>query len=425
MRAVSPLFVTLCVACSTTPAPDGGAPIDVGPPPDTGPDTGPVPDAGAPDDPGLRLRFDPIALPGEPLAPTDFVFLPGTDELLVATRPGRLLHYRLDSASARATLLDEVTLDGIETDRECGLVSLALDPDFATNRMVFLGYCTARSTSGVFRAVWESGDLASMRGSRREIVTVSGVDAGWHNVGAMGFEPSGTLWVLFGDKGMAELARDAGSRNGKLLRIVPSRDPAAGGYVPASDNPLRGDGARPEVFAMGLRSPWRGTRDHLGRYWIGDVGNHVAEEVNLVARAGADLGWPQVEGPCTASCEGLADPAAWFGHRDHPYIAADPDAEPTAYRAVWVSCEYRGTPIDRYDGRLTHRVLFGDFGTGFVRVLYVDELGRVREHGHVGHLASAAAWREGDDGWLYALGYGSADALPLGTGLLFRAVVDD
>lgn len=48
---------------------------------------------------------------------------------------------------------------------------------------------------------------------------------------------------------------------------------------------------------------------------------------------------------------------------------------------------YEGALVDRYDGRLTHRVLFGDFGTGFVRAVLVDELGRVREHGHVGHLA--------------------------------------
>lgn len=386
---------------------------------DVGVDAAPVPT------PTFALDFEPIALPGEPVALTDLVFLPGGDEFLVSERTGRLLRYALDTEAGTATLIDEVVIE-VDVDRECGLISLAIDPEFATNHAFYMGYCTAPGTSVLARAELHASEgLATVPASTTILITVSGADAGWHNVGAIDFGPDRTLHVLFGDKGMADLAQSLDARNGKLLRIIPHAD--GSGYDPAPGNPYGTEGIAAEVLALGLRSPWRGFVDSRGRFWIGDVGNHRFEEVDLVGADGANFGWPLAEGPCAlpdGGCAELVDPLTYYGHaaRD-PFIADDPEASATIGRSVWVGLEYRGETIDRYDGALTGRVLFGDIAIGFVRSIRVDETGRVLEHGNVGHLQGASAWREGPDGWIYALGYGSADAAPVMPGGLYRVVM--
>ena len=131
---------------------------------------------------------------------------------------------------------------------------------------------------------------------------------------------------------------------GKLLRIVPSREPGVGGFEPAPDGPLADDeDASQSVYALGLRSPFRGTRDSRGFYWIGDVGSDFFEEVNVVRAPLANFGWPDHEGPCselrrdhvTRASRGRAAPSP-------DYIADDPEVETTVARVAWAGPEVAG-----------------------------------------------------------------------------------
>jgi glucose/arabinose dehydrogenase len=118
--------------------------------------------------------------------------------------------------------------------------------------------------------------------------------------GHLAFGPDGYLYVGLGFGSRPDDAQDLSSLRGKLLRI----DPRLAGEAPYTvppDNPFAGRaGARPEVFAYGLRNPWRFSFDRVtGNLLIGDVGQDVAEEVDLLPRgaaAGANLGWPLFEG---------------------------------------------------------------------------------------------------------------------------------
>jgi hypothetical protein len=187
-----------------------------------------------------------------------------------------------------------------------------------------------------------------------------------------------------------------------LLRFKPNRDPDGSGYLPASgnafDDAAEGD---PSVYAHGFRSPWRGTRDRFGRFWVGDVGLYTTEEVDLVLEAGQNFGWDRSEGPCAADCDGLTEPLTSYGRKsDEPYVIEDPLTEPASKRAVWVGEAYYAEQ-DRYYGLFDDAVIFGDFFTGWVRRLEVDDEGTLVGDELVGHLTEVTSWKTGPDGYMY------------------------
>jgi hypothetical protein len=111
----------------------------------------------------------------------------------------------------------------------------------------------------------------------------------------MGFGPDGYLYIASGEVGVATNAQDTSNLLGKMLRI--DVDPIAPGYQIPADSPFVGiGGVRPEIFAFGLRNPWRDSFDSAtGAFFIGNVGGNQFEEINL-GQKGANYGWPNVEG---------------------------------------------------------------------------------------------------------------------------------
>jgi glucose/arabinose dehydrogenase len=353
--------------------------------------------------PSPAFRFVPIELPGVAAA-TDFAFLPASAaerdlELLVLSLSGEVHHVLL--SGAEATSLGMTSLP-VHRYQGCGLHSIALDPDFTRTSALYLTRCLNARTSALTRHVFEPASvLAPDELSILNVSTPSEPPEEWHRFGSIGFEPDGaTLWVLIGDHFFRASAQDARSPFGAVLRIVPERDGAAAGYTPAAGNAS----ATPAIYASGLRSPWRGTRDRQGRFFVGDVGEYAHEEVNLVTRAGQNFGWPAHEGPCAEPCTEYADPLTSYGRTlDERYVREDPESVPGAARSVWVGDVYEAPSLDRYRGRLEGRVPFGEFYAGWVRVLGVDTAGVLVEDRMVGHLPGITAWHTGPDGYMYAL----------------------
>jgi hypothetical protein len=224
----------------------------------------------------------------------------------------------------------------------------------------------------------------------------------------LSFGPDGALWVPFGDKTRFDPAADPGSALGSLLRIIPNREIDGSGYAPHPENPFIGHAEYSEaVYAYGLRSPWRATVDHLGRAFIGDVGSDVAEEIDLADAPGQNFGWPDSEGPCELGCDNVVDPILDYDRSfDHRYVLDDPDPNPLGVRVVHVGVEYVDRGNDRYSSRMNHRVIYGDTCLGWIRALEVSPAGKVVHDAHIGHLNHLSAWRQGEDGYLYASTYG-------------------
>jgi glucose/arabinose dehydrogenase len=362
---------------------------------------------GDPVDRVLRLDFVPIATDEPLVRATDLRFLPGTSELLVLSKDGDVGHYVLGEDGAQ--MLGRFVVPNVHTPSDCGLISVAIDPDFEDNRLFYVGVCLSREDSAIYRLELVD-DYEAVVDTRAEIMILGHPDASqpWHNIGAMGFDPQGNLWALFGDKTVPQTAQNLRDNLGALVRIVPDRSPGGSGYAPAQDNPYYGDPERSwDIWAVGLRSPWRGVLDSKGRYWIGDVGSKQFEEINLVTEAGQNFGWPFHEGLCTDDdCSAWVDPVAVWPHAPHAYIEDDPDASAATSRVAWVGIAYEDRGNDPYHGLLDDKVLFGDSCIGYVRALEADDDGNIISDEHVGHLVSPTGWDQGPDGHVYVVTYG-------------------
>jgi hypothetical protein len=231
-----------------------------------------------------------------------------------------------------------LTVTGVQSAGERGLLSMAVAPDYAKSGRVYVMYTTERAgdpppdgsaiTIAEFRRSATDPDAADPASKRILLSIEHGTDTS-HNGGQLQFGPDGYLYASVGDgdtsNDPANYAQNTGVLLGKLLRIDP-RQRGTSPYTVPADNPFVGDPAvAPEIYAYGLRNPWRFSFDRLtGDLVIGDVGQSTREEVDYAPRAtgaGADFGWHCMEGsirtpdvsPCGPSGR-YVPPVFEFGH---------------------------------------------------------------------------------------------------------------
>jgi glucose/arabinose dehydrogenase len=183
---------------------------------------------------------------------------------------------------------------------ERGLLSIAFDPGYGRNRLLYAYYTNRRGNVEIdeFRAV---SDTRATAASRRKVIVVPHPGHANHNGGQVAFGPDGYLYAGTGDGGGAgDPSENAQSKSvllGKLLRINPHRSGNRAYTVPRG-NPYRGKPGRDEIYALGLRNPFRFSFDRR-RVLIGDVGQQRFEEVDYEGRKalrGANFGWDHFEG---------------------------------------------------------------------------------------------------------------------------------
>ena len=193
---------------------------------------------------------------------------------------------------------------------EEGLLGLAFDPGFADNGYFYVYY----SASGPRRSIVSR---FAMKNSRPETadpdseLVILEVEQPYpnHNGGQLAFGPDGYLYVGLGDGGSAGdpqgNGQDPATLLGAILRIDVSQATAERPYIIPLDNPFADGGGRGEIWAYGLRNPWRFSFDlATGELWAGDVGQNRWEEIDLIA-PGGNYGWNALEGAhCFAPREG-------------------------------------------------------------------------------------------------------------------------
>jgi glucose/arabinose dehydrogenase len=225
----------------------------------------------------------------------------GDDTLYVVDKVGTVRAIR-DGALAETPALD--IRDRVRAGGEQGLLGLTFSPDGAT---MYVDY-TNRDGDTRVDAYPMRADGTADRGARREIIGIE-QPQGNHNGGNIVTGPDGMLWIGTGDGGGAGDQGDGHAREGngqsldtllgKMLRIDPT--PAGGrGYRIPADNPFVDGGGRPEIWAYGLRNPWRFSFDkETGALVIGDVGQNAWEEIDWIAPGTPpplNFEWPLREG---------------------------------------------------------------------------------------------------------------------------------
>jgi glucose/arabinose dehydrogenase len=179
----------------------------------------------------------------------------------------------------------------VDSNGERGLLGVTFDPDFATNRFVYVYYTATTPTvhNRVSRFVAD-GDVAAP--GEDILLNLETLGATNHNGGAIHFGPDGKLYVAVGDNAVGDNAQTLENRLGKILRVN------ADGSIP-EDNPFNATavGDNRAIWALGLRNPYTFAFQQLsGKMFINDVGENTWEEVNL-GKKGANYGWPDTEGP--------------------------------------------------------------------------------------------------------------------------------
>ena len=311
-------------------------------------------------------------------------FLPGApDEFFVLRKLGAVYHYKLDGeASNSATLVRAFNVPMVRppsNGSDTGLLSLAFDPGFATNKFVYFGYAVAGGgrTSAITRFTYENGAITNPQriiefttDTRRRRSTTRSVRSGSTRTGTCG--------ALHGDWNIANTpARDLelAARQADPHRPQPQRRRRWLGTGARATPTWRIPKPKSAVYAYGFRSPGVGPWTPAGRYIVGDIGPNAGEEVNVVTRGGQDLGW---NGNATCGAGSI------FCYRGGIAMLQGP-GDSLNGRSVWVGPQYGDCGNDRYNGTLTGVYFNGDFFTGWVvgRVM-LNEAGARRRYKQLG-----------------------------------------
>ena len=242
---------------------------------------------------------------------------------VVADQDGLVGLYRPDGAAA-GTLLD-LRDRVVRSGNEEGLLSIALDPDFPRNSYLYAYYSAGNPRRSVLSRFQVQND-AAIPGSELVVLEQAQPFAN-HNGGAVRFGPDGLLYLGFGDGGSGGDPMGNGQNLttllGKIIRIDVRSASASQPYAIPRDNPfLNQPGARGEIWAYGLRNPWRMSFDpETKQLWAADVGQSAIEEIDVIERGG-NYGWNRIEGdrcyPSGNACnrDGTILPVATYDHGD-------------------------------------------------------------------------------------------------------------
>jgi glucose/arabinose dehydrogenase len=321
----------------------------------------------------------------------------GSGRLFVNEQDGRIRVVEADGTLREQPFVD--LSNRVEAGGERGLLGVAFHPKFATNGRVFVHYSRAGDGATVISELTAAADHETASAESERVIFTLSQPFPNHNGGQIGFGPDGYLYIGLGDGGSEGDPYGNGQNRqvllGKILRIDVDQPPAADrGYAIPTNNPYArggispGDGL-PEIWAYGLRNPWRFSFDRAtGDLYIGDVGQNAWEEVDhqpADSRGGENYGWDIFEAThCSSDC-GSITPV--------PPVAEYPHTEGCSVTGGYL---YRGTR----QPSLLGTYLFADYCSGTVWTLPSAGNGVTpRTLAETGLQISS--FGEGDDGEIY------------------------
>lgn len=293
-------------------------------------------------------------------SPTD-----GSDRLFVVEKDGMIKVFNNDEAVTEATTFLDLS-GNIATKNELGLLGLAFHPDYSTNGFLYVCYTPNAAEAVVSRFKVSDSDENRVDDTSETVLLRIPQPETNHNGGQLAFGTDGYLYIASGDGGGAGdpsgNAQNLENLLGAILRIDVNNQNEGLEYAIPSDNPfVDTENARPEIYAYGLRNPWRFSIDAQDNtIWAGDVGQDQKEEINLIEKGG-NYGWNILEGTscysdADCSTNGTLLPLYEYGHENND-------------KSVTGGYVYRGTNVPELQGYY----VYGDFISG--RVWALDKSG--------------------------------------------------
>jgi glucose/arabinose dehydrogenase len=338
---------------------------------------------------GLPAEFDRTTIVAGLNEPTDFAFLADTDDpdqihrILITEKAGAVKVY--DPHTGTLTTL--VDLPTVSADGERGLVGIEVDPQFWTPgqpgyHTIYVAY-TGADNYDRLSSLTLSGSLNAVV-TETELLKSTELANNFHHGGEIQFDPQGRyLYWAVGDNIDSANAQDLTNIHGKILRL--NRDGTAPADNPFVDVP----NAVEQIYAYGLRNPYRFTFTPNGKLLVGDVGQATWEELNIVI-PGANYGWPDAEGACSG-CE-YVNPIYAYRHSLPPVNAG----------SITSVVVYTGTT---FPATYQNKVFIADYSIGWIKELTFDSefTSLISERTFDSQAGTTVKLAQGPDGNLYQL----------------------
>lgn len=321
--------------------------------------------------------------------PTDFAFL--TDQshadtihrIFITEKSGAIKLYNPEDGSVTTlTNLPTVTADG-----ERGLVGIEVDPQFWTAgaegyHTIYVAYTGADNYDQLSKLSLAPDTLAVV--GEQVLLKSTQLGNNFHHGGELQFDPAGQyLYWAVGDNTVGANAQDLSNIHGKILRLDRN------GNAPADNPYFNTPGAVKQIYATGLRNPFRFTFTPNGKLLVGDVGEADWEELNIVT-AGGNYGWPAEEGECT-DCEYV-----------NPVYAYPHSAPPANAGSITSVLVYTGSTLPE---EYRNKVFIADYSTGWIKELTFDAefTSLISERTFDSQAGTAVKLDQGADGNIYQL----------------------
>ena len=319
----------------------------------------------------------------------------GSNRLFITEQGGKIVIFQAGKVLEQPFLdISSLTAAGGER----GLLSVAFDPKFKSSGRLFINYTDRDGNTTIARYTVSSANKNVVDPKSGVVLLKIEQPYANHNGGQLEFGPDGMLYVGMGDGGSGgdpqNRAQNTGTLLGKMLRLDVSGD----GAVAPKNNPLVGqNGAKSEIWAYGLRNPWRFSFDRkTGDLWIADVGQNKLEEIDFQAassKGGENYGWRLKEANSCFNppngCEKLkvVDPVYQYDHSKGVSVTG--------------GYVYRGLSVPELEGKY----VFGDFGSGVIWTTTKDSSGKFSTKELIDTDYAISAFGEDEAGELYLVGY--------------------
>jgi glucose/arabinose dehydrogenase len=289
----------------------------------------------------------------------------GTNRLFVGTKAGIIYVFANQRQVESASVFLDISAKVDDSGYEMGLLGVTFHPDYDNNGYFYVDYTAAEPRRTVVSRYTVSDDDPNVADSSSEVILLE-IEQPYsnHNGGQIRFGPDGYLYIALGDGGSGGDPLGNGQNTstllGSILRIdVDDPEPGENYGIP-DDNPFVGVEGADEIFAYGLRNPWRFSFDSInGTIWAADVGQSEVEEIDIIEKGG-NYGWNIKEGdqcyepPSGCSDEGLIDPIWTYTH--------------DVGNSITGGYVYRGDNLTQLIGKY----IYADFGSGRIWALEYD-----------------------------------------------------
>ena len=323
----------------------------------------------------------------------------GTDRIFVVEQSGKIYVFENNTGVTVKKKFLDIT-DSVSSGGEMGLLGLAFHPNYENNGYFYVNYTKSspyRRTLIVRFQVSNANPDSADRSSSKILMEIAQPFSN-HNGGQLAFGPDGYLYIALGDGGSGGdpqgNAQNKSSLLGKLLRIDVDQTQGSINYAIPLNNPFKNNtqGFKEEIYAYGLRNPWRFSFDSpTGRLWCADVGQNAWEEIDLIVKGG-NYGWRCYEGNHNYDLSGCTDtnyifPVWEYSHSDGVSITG--------------GYVYRGPNLPDLYGKY----IYGDFGTRKIWALTYDGINPPTNKLLLTSSVSIASFGVDINNELYVVGY--------------------